>query len=116
MTKVKMSLTESIVEVQFKKGNSMLHYKESFLEESYITVNFLQSSFLKKGGLKTFPASSTECCGIKQSKHDNIVNMLKDVPQSVHSLWNRIYYNSIYPNLCCSRDAFEEEECQTNCK
>ena len=47
-TKVKMPLTESIVEVQFKKGSSMLHYKESFLEESYTTVNFLQPSFLKK--------------------------------------------------------------------
>ena len=33
-TKVKMALMESIVEVQFKKGSSMLHYKESFLEES----------------------------------------------------------------------------------
>ena len=47
-TKVKMPLMKSIAEVQFKKGSSMLHYKESFLEESYTTVNFLQSSFLKK--------------------------------------------------------------------
>ena len=115
-TNVKMSLTESIFEVQFKKGNSMLRYKESFLAESYTTVNFLRSSFLKKGGLKTLLASSNECRRIKQSKHDNIVNMLKGVPQSAHSLWNRIYYNSICPNLCCSRDVFEEGECQTNCK
>ena len=55
-TKVKMPLMESIVEVQLKKGNSMLHYKEYFLEESYTTVNFLQPSFLKKVVLKTFPA------------------------------------------------------------
>ena len=47
-TKVKMSLMESIVEVQFKRGSSMLRYKESFLEESYTTVNFIQPSFLKK--------------------------------------------------------------------
>ena len=67
-TKVKMPLMESIVEVQFKKGSSMLHYKESFLEESYTTVNFLQPSFLKKGGLKTFPAPSTKRRGITQSK------------------------------------------------
>ena len=59
---------KSIVEVQFKKGSSMLHYKESFLEESYTTVNFLQPSFLKKGGLKTFPAPSTKRRGITQSK------------------------------------------------
>ena len=45
----------------------MLHYKESFLEESYTTVNFLQPSFLEKGGLKTFPAPSTERRGITQS-------------------------------------------------
>ena len=42
----------------------MLHYKESFLEESYATVNFLQPSFLQKGGLKTFPASITERRGV----------------------------------------------------
>ena len=47
-TKVKIPLMESIVEVQFKKGSRMLHYKESFLEESYITANILQPSFLKK--------------------------------------------------------------------
>ena len=47
-TKVIMSIVESIVELQFKKRRSMLHYKESFLEESYTTVNFLQPSFLKK--------------------------------------------------------------------
>ena len=47
-TKVKMSVMKSIVELQFKKRRSMLHYKESFLEESYTTVNFLQPSFLKK--------------------------------------------------------------------
>ena len=46
--KLKMLLMKSIAEVQFKKGSSMLHYKESFLEESYTTVNFLQPSFLKK--------------------------------------------------------------------
>ena len=57
-TKVKMALMESIVEVQFKKGSSMLHYKESFL------VNFLQPSFFKKGGLETFHAPSTERHGI----------------------------------------------------
>ena len=68
LTKVKMPFMESIVEVQFKKGNSMLHYKECFLEESYTTVNFLQPSFLRKGGLKTFPAPSTERRGITQSK------------------------------------------------
>ena len=44
----------------------MLHYKKSFLEESYTTVNFLQP-FLEKGGLKTFPAPSTERRGITQS-------------------------------------------------
>ena len=59
-TKVKMPLMESKVKVQFKTGSSMLHYKESFLGESFTTVNFLQPSFLKKGGLKTFPAPSTE--------------------------------------------------------
>ena len=64
LTKVKVLLMESIVEVQFKKGSSMLHYKESFLEEIYTTVNFLQLSFLKKCGFKNFPASSTERHGI----------------------------------------------------
>ena len=39
---------ESIVEVQFRKGSRMLHYKESFLKESYTIVNFLQPSFFKK--------------------------------------------------------------------
>ena len=89
-TKVKMPLMESIVEVQFKKGSSMLHYKESFLEESYTTVNFLQPSFLKKGGLKTFYAPSTERRDITQSKCGNIANILKGVPQSAHSFWNSI--------------------------
>ena len=46
-TKVNMPRIESIVEVQFKKGSSMLHYKEFFLEESCTTVNFLEPSFLK---------------------------------------------------------------------
>ena len=78
-TKVKMPLMESIAEVQFKKGSSMLHYKESFLEESYTTVNFLQP-FLKKGGLKTFPAPSTERREITKSERDNIVNTLEGVP------------------------------------
>ena len=109
--KVKMPLMESIVEVQFKKENSMLHYKESFLEESYFTVNFLQPCFLKKGGLKTFPAPSTERCGITQSKRDNIVSTLKGVPQSAHSFWNSIYCNNTSPDLCCFRDVLEEEEC-----
>ena len=86
-TKVKMPLMESIVEVQCKKGSSMLHYKESFLEESYTTVNFLQPSFLKKGGLKTFHAPRTERRDITQSKCDNIVNTLKGVP---HSFWSSI--------------------------
>ena len=78
-TKVKMPLMESIAEVQFKKGSSMLHYKESFLEESYTTVNFLQP-FLKKGDLKTFPAPSTERRGITKSERDNIINTLEGVP------------------------------------
>ena len=102
---------KSIAEVQFKKGSSMLHYKESFLEESYTTINFLQPSFLKKDGLKTFPAPSTERRGITQSKRDNIVNTLKGVPQSAHSFWNSIYCNNTSPDLCCSRDVLEEEEC-----
>ena len=59
-----------------------------FLKESYTTVNFLQPSFLKKGGLKTFPATSTECRGITQWKRENIVNTLKGVPQSAHSFQN----------------------------
>ena len=88
----------------------MLHYKESFLEEIYTTVNFLQPSFLKKGGLKTFHAPGTERRGITQSKRDNIVNTLKGVPQSAHSFWNSIYCNNTSPDLCCSRDVPEEEE------
>ena len=72
---------ESIVEVQFKKGSSKLHYKDSLLEESYTTVNFLQPSFFKKGRLKTFTAPSTESRGITQSKSDNVANTLKVVPQ-----------------------------------
>ena len=99
-TKVKMPLMKSIAEVQFKKGSSMLHYKESFLEESYITVNFLQPSFLKKDGLKTFPAPRTERRGIAQSKRDNIVNTLKGVPQSAHSFWNSIYCKNTSLDLC----------------
>ena len=110
-TKVKMPLMESIVEVQFKKGSSMLRYKKSFLEECYTTVNFLQPSFLKKSGLKTFPAPSTERGGITQSKYDNIVNTLKGVPQSVHSFWNSICCNNTSLDLCCSRDVLKEEEC-----
>ena len=110
-TKVKMPLIKSIAEVKFKKGSSMLYYKEPFLEESYTTVNFFQSSFLKKDGLKTFPAPSTERRGITQSKRDNIVNMLKGVPQSTHSFWNSIYCKNTSPDLCCSRDVIEEEEC-----
>ena len=74
--KVKMPLMGSIVEVQFKKGSNILHCKESFLEERYTTANFLHPSFLKKGGLKTFPTPSTEDRGITQSKRGNIVNML----------------------------------------
>ena len=49
-TKVKIPLMKSIAEVHFKKGSSMLHYKESFLGESYTTVNFLQTSFLTLSG------------------------------------------------------------------
>ena len=101
---------ESIVAVQFKKGNSMLHFKESFLEESYATINFLQPYFLKKGGLKTFPTTRTECCGTTKSKHGNIVHTLKGVPPSAHSFWNS---NNTSPHLCCSRDILEEEECYT---
>ena len=48
--KVKMPLVVCLAEVQFKKGSSMLNYKESFLEESHTTVNFFQPCFLKKGG------------------------------------------------------------------
>ena len=110
-TKVKKPLLKSIAEVQFKKGSSMLHCKESFLEESYITVNFLQPSFLKKDGLKTFPAPKPERHGITQSKCDNIINTLKGILQSVHSFWNSIYCNNTSPDLCCSRDVLEEEEC-----
>ena len=88
----------------------MLYYKESFLEESYATVNFLQP-FLKEGGLKIFPAPNTERRGITQSKRDNIVNTLKGVPQSAHSFWNSIYCNNTSLDLCCSRDVLEEEEC-----
>ena len=93
---------KSIAEVQFKKGSSMLHYKESFLEESYTTVNFLQPSFFKKDGLETFPSPRTERRGITQSKRDNIVNTLKGVPQSPHSFWISIYCNNtsrIYATL-----------------
>ena len=110
-TRVKIPLMKSIVEVQFKKGSSMLHDKEFFLKESYTTVNFLQPSFLKKGVLKTFPAPRTERRGITQSKRDNIVNTLKGVPQSAHSFWNSIYCNNTSLDLCCSRDVLEEEEC-----
>ena len=110
-TKLKMPLMKSIAEVQFKKGSSMLHYKKSFLEESYTTVIFLQSSFLKKDGLKTFPSPSTERRGITQSKPDNILNTLKGVPQSAHSFLNSIYWNNTSSDLCCSRDVLEEEEC-----
>ena len=49
-TKVKMPLVVCLADVQFKKGSSMLNYKESFLEESHTTVNFFQPCFLKKGG------------------------------------------------------------------
>ena len=89
-TKVKMPLMESIVEVQLKKESSMLHYKESFLKESYTTVNILQPTFFKKGGLKTFPVPSTERLGITHSTRDNIVNSLKDVPQSAHLLQQHV--------------------------
>ena len=55
-TKVKMLLMETIAAVQFEKGSRMLHYKKSFSEESYITINLLQPSFLKKGLFENF------CC------------------------------------------------------
>ena len=57
MTKVKLLLMESIVAVQFEKGSSMLHYKKSFSEESYITINLLQPSFLKKELFKNLPCN-----------------------------------------------------------
>ena len=110
--KVKMPLMESIVEVQSKKGSSVLHYKESFLEEIYTTVTFLQRSFF----LKTFPVPSTERRGITQSKRGNFVGTLKSVPQSAHSFWNSIYCNSTSLDLCCSRGVLEQEKCLTNCK
>ena len=87
---------KSIAEVQFKKRSSMLH---------------LQSSLLKKDGLKTFASPSTERRGITQSKPDNILNTLKGVPQSAHSFLNSIYWNNTSSDLCCSRDVLEEEEC-----
>ena len=103
-SKVKMSLMESVVEVQFKKGRNMSYYKESFLGEIYTTVNFLQVFFLKKGGLKTFPASSTERNDITQSKRENTGNTMKGVPQSTHSFWNGIYCKNTSPDI-------GEEEC-----
>ena len=93
------------------KGSSMMHYKEYFLEESYTTINFLQPSFLKKDGLKTFPAPSTQRRGITQSTRGNIVNTPKGVPQSAHSFWKSIYYNNTFPDLRCSTDVLEEVEC-----
>ena len=110
-TKVKMSLMESIVKVQFKKGSSMLHYKESFLKEGCTTVNILQPSFLKRSSLKIFRAPSTERRGIKQSNRDNIVNTLKGVAQVAHSLCYRIYYSNMSPDRCCSRNILGEENC-----
>ena len=50
-TKVKMPLLEKNVEVQFRKGSRMIYYKESLISELYTTVDFLQSSFIKSGGL-----------------------------------------------------------------
>ena len=89
-----MPFMKSIVEVQLKKGSSMLHYKESILEESYTAVNFLQPSFLKKGGFKTFPTPSTECHGIIRSKRDNVVNTLKGVSQLAHSFPSGILFTA----------------------
>ena len=105
-----MPLLENIIEVQFKKGSSMLHYKETFLDVNYKTVDFLQSSFKKQGGLKTFPAPTKERRGISQSKRDKIINTLKGVPQSTHTFWENIPLNEKSLDLCCSRDVLEEEE------
>ena len=105
-----MPLMESMVEVQFKKRTSMLHYQESFLKESYTTVNFLQSFFLKKMDLKTFPTPTTKYHSITQLQRDNIVKTLNGVPQLAHSFSNSIYCNKTSPDLCCSRDVLEEKE------
>ena len=110
-TKSKMPLMESIVEVQSKKGSSMLHYNESFRKESCTTVNILQPSFLKRSSLKIFPAPSTEQSGIKQSNRDNMVNTLKGVAQLAHSFCYRIYCNNMSPDRCCSRNVLGEEDC-----
>ena len=55
-TKVKMLLMESIVEVKFKKGTSMLHYKESLLEEIYHRQLFA-TFFLKKRWFENLPCT-----------------------------------------------------------
>ena len=82
-----MSLMESIVEVQFKKGSSMLHYKESFLEESYRPVNILQPSFLKKVVWKPFLHRAPNAVALHNQNAKILLTKLvrKGVPQSAHS-------------------------------
>ena len=82
-TKVKMPVMESMIEFQFRKGSSMLLPQRKLYHRQLFTT-----FFFKKGGLKIFPAPSTERRGITQSKRENIVNMLKGVPQTAHSFRN----------------------------
>ena len=104
-TKVKRPLMESIVEVQFRKGSRMLHYKESLLKESYTTVNFLQPSFFKKVN------TLHQALNTVAIHNQNVTISLTRITQLAHSFWNSIYCKHTCPDICCSRRILEEGEC-----
>jgi len=51
-----LPLLESIVEVEFRKGDRNMYYKTSFKDTAYVSCDFL----MKKSDVKKFPTTMTE--------------------------------------------------------
>ena len=80
---------DSLVEVEFRRGDRRMFYKSSFAEDSQTACDFL----LQKCDVRKFPECKKQQRGLPESKKDAIMNVLLIVPERMRLFWASIDVN-----------------------
>ena len=91
---------DSLVGVEFRRGDRRMFYKSSFAEDSQTACDFL----LQKCDVRKFPECKKKQRGIPESKKDGIMNLLRIVPERMRLFWASIDVNDKAKDLMATNE------------
>ena len=78
----------------FKKSETKVLWKESYLQEEFQSSIFLKKKIEAKIKLAKFPPSQRELRGITTSKKNIVEKLLPFMPGNRHEFWRSLFINN----------------------